>query len=138
MAETPQTLRRTPFRPSANALAVVKAQIHAGGRGKGTIRENSSQHGVQVVHSADEALQAASNLLGHTLVTLQTGPEGQMVRRVLVEEGAASCGNVRAAGTAAATQPAALMACREGGMDIEEVAPHPEKILKVFVTPLVG
>ena len=58
-------------------IAVVKAQIHAGGRGKGTIREVPEQHGVQLVRSADEARQVAENILGNTLVTIQTGEEGQ-------------------------------------------------------------
>ncbi len=66
---------------------MVKAQIHAGGRGKGTIKDNPQQHGVQLVKSADEAAKVAGNLLGKPLVTIQTGPAGQIVRQVLVEEG---------------------------------------------------
>jgi succinyl-CoA synthetase beta subunit len=68
-------------------LAVVKAQIHAGGRGKGTIKTNPSQRGVQLVKSAEEAATVAKNLLGNKLVTIQTGPEGQTVRQVFVEAG---------------------------------------------------
>ncbi len=68
-------------------MAVVKAQIHAGGRGKGTIKEVPAQHGVQLVRSREEAETAAANILGQTLVTIQTGPEGKTVRQVLVEEG---------------------------------------------------
>ena len=75
------------FKQLGGPLAVVKAQIHAGGRGKGTITDNPKQHGVQLVRSAGEAASAAGALLDHKLVTIQTGPEGQTVRRVLVEAG---------------------------------------------------
>jgi succinyl-CoA synthetase beta subunit len=111
---------------------VVKAQIHAGGRGKGG--------GVKVAKSLDEVKSYASAILGMQLVTHQTGPEGQKVRRLLIEEGA----DIKkeyyvAALTDRATQRVAMMASSEGGMDIEEVAHKtPEKIIKVFVDPLVG
>ena len=111
---------------------VVKAQIHAGGRGKGG--------GVKVAKSLDEVKQYASQILGMQLVTHQTGPEGQKVRRLLVEDGA----DIKkeyylAALTDRATQKVAVMASSEGGMDIEEVAHStPEKILKEFVDPLIG
>ena len=111
---------------------VVKAQIHAGGRGKGG--------GVKVAKSLDEVRSYASQILGMQLVTHQTGPEGQRVRRLLVEEGA----DIRkeyyiAALTDRATQKVAMMASSEGGMDIEEVAHStPEKILKVFIDPAAG
>jgi succinyl-CoA synthetase beta subunit len=111
---------------------VVKAQIHAGGRGKGG--------GVKVAKSLDEVRDFANQIMGMQLVTHQTGPEGQKVRRLLIEEGA----DIRkeyyvAALTDRATQKVALMASSEGGMDIEEVAHNtPEKIIKVFVDPLVG
>jgi succinyl-CoA synthetase beta subunit len=111
---------------------VVKAQIHAGGRGKGG--------GVKLARSIEEVRSLAGQILGMQLKTHQTGPEGQKVRRLLVEEGA----DIRkeyyvAALTDRATQKVALMASSEGGMDIEEVAHKtPEKILKVFVDPLVG
>ncbi|MDD2991065.1 MAG: ADP-forming succinate--CoA ligase subunit beta [Zoogloea sp.] len=111
---------------------VVKAQIHAGGRGKGG--------GVKVAKSLDEVRQYADQILGMQLVTHQTGPEGQKVRRLLIEEGA----DIKkeyyvAALTDRATQKVAMMASSEGGMDIEEVAHStPEKILKVFVDPAVG
>src|SRR5262245_23089829 len=75
------------FKKIGGPIAVVKAQIHAGGRGKGTIQDNPQQHGVQLVRSADEAGSVAGKLLGHKLVTIQTGPQGQTVRRVLVEAG---------------------------------------------------
>jgi succinyl-CoA synthetase beta subunit len=111
---------------------VVKAQIHAGGRGKGG--------GVKVAKSLDEVKQYASQILGMQLVTHQTGPEGQKVRRLLVEDGA----DIKkeyylAVLTDRATQKVAVMASSEGGMDIEEVAHStPEKILKEFVDPLIG
>ena len=69
------------------SLAVVKAQIHAGGRGKGTIKTRPEQHGVELVRSADDAAKAAEAMLGEPLVTIQTGPEGQRVGKVLVEAG---------------------------------------------------
>jgi succinyl-CoA synthetase beta subunit len=111
---------------------VVKAQIHAGGRGKGG--------GVKVAKSLDEVRARARQILGMQLVTHQTGPGGQKVRRLLVEEGAdirreLYVGMVVDRGT----QRVALMASSEGGMDIEEVAAKtPEKIHKVFVDPETG
>jgi succinyl-CoA synthetase beta subunit len=111
---------------------VVKAQIHAGGRGKGG--------GVKVAKSLDEVRQYASQILGMQLVTHQTGPEGQKVRNLLIEEGADIQHEYYVAAlTDRATQKVAIMASSEGGMDIEEVAHNtPEKIIKVFVDPLVG
>ena len=111
---------------------VVKAQIHAGGRGKGG--------GVKVAKSLDEVRRYAENILGMQLVTHQTDAAGQKVRRLLVEEGA----DIRkeyyvAALTDRGSQKVVMMASSEGGMEIEEVAhATPEKILKVFVDPLVG
>ncbi len=111
---------------------VVKAQIHAGGRGKGG--------GVKIARSVEEVRTLAGQILGMQLKTHQTGPEGQKVRRLLIEEGA----DIRkeyylAALTDRATQKVAIMASSEGGMDIEEVAHKtPEKIVKVFVDPLTG
>ena len=111
---------------------VVKAQIHAGGRGKGG--------GVKVAKSMDEVRAYAGQILGMQLVTHQTGPAGQKVRRLLVEEGA----DIKkeyyvAALTDRASQKVAMMASSEGGMDIEEVAHKtPEKIIKVFVDPAAG
>ena len=66
---------------------MVKAQIHAGGRGKGTIKDNPKQRGVQLVKTREEAATVAAHLLGKELVTIQTGPEGKTVQQVLVEEG---------------------------------------------------
>src|SRR5512143_1765196 len=111
---------------------VVKAQIHAGGRGKGG--------GVKLARSLDEVKKLAGEILGMQLKTHQTGPEGQKVRRLLIEEGADIKKEYYAAAlTDRATQKVAMMSSSEGGMDIEEVAHKtPEKILKVFVDPLVG
>ncbi|MBK9625800.1 MAG: ADP-forming succinate--CoA ligase subunit beta [Rhodocyclaceae bacterium] len=111
---------------------VVKAQIHAGGRGKGG--------GVKVAKSMDEVRSFAGQILGMQLVTHQTGPAGQKVRRLLIEEGA----DIKheyyvAALTDRASQKVAMMGSSEGGMDIEAVAHNtPEKIIKVFVDPAVG
>ena len=111
---------------------VVKAQIHAGGRGKGG--------GVKVAKSLEEVKTYATNILGMQLKTHQTGPEGQLVRRLLIEDGA-DIQKEYFVGllTDRATQSVVVMASSEGGMDIEEVAAHtPEKIIKVFVNPLHG
>jgi len=111
---------------------VVKAQIHAGGRGKGG--------GVKVAKSLDEVRKYADDILGMTLVTHQTGSEGRLVKRLLIEEGAdikkeLYVGMVVDRGS----QRVALMASSEGGMDIEHVAEHtPEKIHTVFIDPTKG
>jgi succinyl-CoA synthetase beta subunit len=111
---------------------VVKAQIHAGGRGKGG--------GVKLARSADEVKAAAGQILGMTLITHQTGPEGRLVRRVLVEQGL----NIQKELYLSlipdrATAKIVIMASEAGGMDIEEVAvKSPEKIIKVFINPLLG
>ncbi len=111
---------------------VVKAQIHAGGRGKGG--------GVKLAHSPAEAAALAAKILGMTLVTHQTGPEGRVVKKVLIEEGLPIARELylgmvmdRASG-----KPV-IMASTEGGVEIEEVAAkHPEKILKQYVEPSIG
>ncbi|HZM01009.1 MAG TPA: ADP-forming succinate--CoA ligase subunit beta [Planctomycetota bacterium] len=105
-------------------LAVVKAQIHAGGRGKAG--------GVKLVRSAAEAASAAAALLGQPLVTIQTGPKGQLVRRVLVEAGTEIAHEYYAAITVDRSRGVpVLMVSSEGGMDIEEVARRtPERILR--------
>ena len=118
-------LRLTP-------VVVVKAQIHAGGRGKGG--------GVRVVRSPEEAEKVARDMLGMTLVTHQTGPDGRVVGRVLIEEGLQMMRELylsvvldRSVG-----KPV-MMASAAGGMDIEEVAARtPEKIVKILVEPGVG
>jgi succinyl-CoA synthetase beta subunit len=114
------------------SVVVVKAQIHAGGRGKGG--------GVKLAKSADQAETIARDMIGMTLVTHQTGPEGRTVGRVLIEEGLQMTRELylsivldRSAG-----KPA-IMASAAGGMDIEEVAEKsPEKIVRVYIEPGVG
>lgn len=125
-------------------FAVVKSQIHAGGRGKGKI-VGTEQRGVQLAKSADDVQTIAKNLLGNTLVTIQTGAEGKVVNKILVAEDVYYPGD---------SEPKELyvsilldrgracnviMASTEGGMDIEEVAEHtPEKIIKEWIDPRVG
>jgi succinyl-CoA synthetase beta subunit len=125
-------------------FAVVKSQIHAGGRGKGKI-VGTEQRGVQLAKSADDAKTIATNLLGNVLVTIQTGDEGKVVNKILVAEDVYYPG---------ASEPKeyyvsilldrgracnVIMASTEGGMDIEEVAEHtPEKIIKEWIDPKVG
>jgi len=111
---------------------VVKAQIHAGGRGKGG--------GVKLARSVDEVKSLAQQMLGMTLVTHQTGPQGRVVRRLLIEEGADIRKELYAALVVdRGLQRVVLMASSEGGMDIEEVAAHhPEKIHKVAIDPVAG
>ena len=111
---------------------VVKAQIHAGGRGKGG--------GVKLARSIDEVKQLAGEILGMQLITHQTGPEGQKVRRLLIEEGAAIAKEYYvSAVTDRASQRVAMIVSSEGGMDIEEVARSaPEKILTEIVDPATG
>jgi len=111
---------------------VVKAQIHAGGRGKGG--------GVKVAKSLEEVRTYATSILGMQLKTHQTGPEGQLVRRLLIEDGA-DIKKEYYVGllTDRESQSVVIMASSEGGMDIEEVAAHtPEKIIKEFINPLHG
>ena len=111
---------------------VVKAQIHAGGRGKGG--------GVKVAKTIDDVKALSEQILGMQLVTHQTGPEGQKVRRLYIEDGAdIQQEYYLSAVTDRATQKVAFIASSEGGMDIEEVAHStPEKIITVMVDPLQG
>src|SRR5213596_171289 len=111
---------------------VVKAQIHAGGRGKGG--------GVKLARSLDDVTKLAGEILGMQLVTHQTSPEGQKVRRLLIEEGADIKKELYVSlVTDRVTQKVVLMASSEGGMDIEEVAAsHPEKIHSIAIDPKVG
>jgi succinyl-CoA synthetase beta subunit len=125
-------------------FAVVKSQIHAGGRGKGKI-VGTEHRGVQLAKSADDVKTIATNLIGNTLVTIQTGDEGKIVNKILIAEDVYYPG---------ASEPKELyvsilldrgracnviMASTEGGMDIEEVAEHtPEKIIKEWIDPRVG
>ncbi len=114
------------------SIWVVKAQIHAGGRGKGG--------GVKVAKSPDQVREYANQILGMQLVTHQTGAEGQKVRRLLIEEGAQIAKEYYVGMVVdRSKQRVALMASSEGGMDIEEVAAHtPEKIHKVWIDPVAG
>ena len=128
------------FEKLGGKLAVVKAQVHAGGRGKGTIKSNPKQHGVELVKSADDASRVAEGLLGNALVTIQTGAEGQTVRQVLVEQG---CDIARELYLGIVIDRAvdlpALMVSTEGGMDIEEVAAKtPELIFTEHFRPESG
>ena len=111
---------------------VVKAQIHAGGRGKGG--------GVKVAKSLEQVKEYADQIMGMQLVTHQTGPEGQKVRRLLIEEGADIKKELYVSlVTDRVTQKVVLMASSEGGMDIEEVAhSNPEKIHNVVIEPSIG
>ncbi|MGJ7490959.1 ADP-forming succinate--CoA ligase subunit beta [Variovorax sp. ZT4R33] len=111
---------------------VVKAQIHAGGRGKGG--------GVKVAKTIEDVKRIAGEILGMQLITHQTGPEGQKVRRLYIEDGAdINKEYYISAVTDRATQKVAFIASSEGGMDIEEVAhSSPEKIITVFADPQLG
>jgi succinyl-CoA synthetase beta subunit len=138
VAHTAADARRA-FDNLAASRAVVKAQIHAGGRGKGAIA-GTQQRGVQLVGSNEEAAAVAGRLLGQKLVTIQTGPEGQTVRQVLIEE---ACDIARELYLGivldrAAARPV-LMVSSEGGVEIEKVAAEtPEKIHKAHFEPHVG
>jgi len=117
---------------AASGNVVVKAQIHAGGRGKGG--------GVKVGKSVEDAIAHANNILGMTLITHQTGPEGRLVQRLLIEE-TLPIGKELYLGIVLdrGVGKNVLMASSEGGMDIEHVAAHtPEKILKEHIEPGVG
>ncbi|MBT6459016.1 MAG: ADP-forming succinate--CoA ligase subunit beta [Planctomycetaceae bacterium] len=129
IARTPEEASLA-FQSLGTSVCAVKAQIHAGGRGKGSVK-GSQQRGVELAKSADEAARIAHGLLDKTLVTIQTGPEGQVVRQVFIESGCdikqeLYCAILvdRAAGSPV------LIASTAGGMDIEEVAAKtPELIL---------
>jgi succinyl-CoA synthetase beta subunit len=114
------------------ALWVVKAQIHAGGRGKAG--------GVKIAKSRDDVRKYAGELLGKTLVTKQTGPAGRVIRRLYIEEGIAIARELYLGLLIdRATSRITVIASTEGGMDIEEVAEkHPEKIVKVAIDPATG
>jgi succinyl-CoA synthetase beta subunit len=124
---------------AGHQLAVIKSQIHAGGRGKGTFK-HGFQGGVKLAKSVADAVNFAENMLGQTLVTKQTGPDGRVVSTILV----AAAEDIKKEFylavllDRAASKPL-IMASTEGGMDIEEVAEkHPEKIVKEHVDPLMG
>ena len=139
VATTPEGAAKA-FNELGSPVAVVKAQIHAGGRGKGTTKENPAQHGVQLVKSAAEAQAVAEALLGKTLVTIQTGEEGKVVNQVLIEQG---CDIARELYLGIvldrATKMPVLMCSTEGGVEIETVAEEtPELIFKVHFDPHFG
>lgn len=131
LASTPEEAEKAA-KSLGTPVVVVKAQVHAGGRGKAG--------GVKVVKSPAEAKQAASDILGMTLHTPQTPPEGKLVRKVYVEAGSAIADELYLAVLFdRAVEQYAIVASTEGGMEIEEVAAKtPEKILTVHVDPNVG
>jgi succinyl-CoA synthetase beta subunit len=127
---------------SGTKFAVVKAQIHAGGRGKGTMIEVPEQHGVKVIKSAEEVETVAKNILGNTLVTIQTGAAGKVVHKILIAQDMYYDGPSERKEfylsilLDRAKKQNVIMYSTEGGMDIEEVAHHtPEKIYKEWVAP---
>jgi succinyl-CoA synthetase beta subunit len=121
---------------------VVKAQIHAGGRGKGSFKEPEAgdKGGVRVTKDPEEAVRFVREMLGNTLVTKQTGPSGKQVGRIYVEDGAAIASEFYLALLVdRETSRVSFIASTEGGMDIEEVAAEtPEKILTMSVDPATG
>jgi succinyl-CoA synthetase beta subunit len=123
---------------------VVKAQIHAGGRGKGTVKETGSR-GVVLAKSIDEVFEKAKGILGGTLVTIQTGEAGKKVNKVLIAEDVYYPGATEPKEyymsilLDRSTSKPVIMASTEGGMNIEEVAAtHPEKIVKEWIEPSIG
>ena len=124
---------------SGSPRVVVKSQIHAGGRGKGTFK-NGFQGGVKIAASVDEAVSFAKNMLGNVLVTKQTGPDGRKVNTLLL----AAAAKIKREFYLAvlldrANSRPLVMASTEGGMDIEEVAAKtPEKIFKEWIDPAAG
>ncbi len=138
VASTPEEAEKAAAAIGGSNL-VVKAQIHAGGRGKGTFT-NGFQGGVKLVHTPTEARDIASKMLGHALVTKQTGPEGRVVNKVFIAEAVDISRELYIAILVdRATSAPMIIASTEGGMDIETVAEHtPEKIFHVSVDPLLG
>lgn len=127
---------------TGSKFAVVKAQIHAGGRGKGTMKEAPEQHGVEVVKSADQVETVAKNILGNTLVTIQTGEAGKLVSKLLIAQDMYYDGPSEREEfylsilMDRAKKQNVIMYSTEGGMDIEDVAHNtPEKIFKEWITP---
>ncbi|MBZ0244580.1 MAG: ADP-forming succinate--CoA ligase subunit beta, partial [Cyclobacteriaceae bacterium] len=123
---------------------VVKSQIHAGGRGKGKVKETGS-HGVVLAKSIDEVMEKSKAILGGTLVTHQTGPEGKVVNKVLIAEDVYYPGESEPKEyymsilLDRATSRPVIMASTEGGMNIEDVAAEtPEKIIKEWIDPMMG
>lgn len=130
--------------PTGKEWYVVKAQIHAGGRGKGTVTETGSR-GVVLAKSLGEVEEKARNILGGTLVTIQTGPEGKLVKRLLIAQDIYYPGEVEpkefylSITLDRSRNRTVIVASAEGGMNIEEVAEHhPEKIIKEWIDPTTG
>jgi succinyl-CoA synthetase beta subunit len=140
VAYTPQEAEKVA-RGLPGPVYVVKSQIHAGGRGAGRFKDDpKGKGGVRVVKSPQDVAANAAAMLGHVLVTKQTGPKGREVKRVYIEEGCEIkrelyLGMLVDRNTSRVT----VMASTEGGMEIEEVAAsHPEKILRVAIDPATG
>ena len=147
VAVLPGGIATTPEQAVAAAAAlpgpvyVVKSQIHAGGRGAGHfLNDPAGRGGVRLARSAEEVREAAAAMLGHTLVTKQTGSAGRVVQRVYVEAGCAIARELYLSLLVdRATARITLIASTEGGMEIEEVAAHhPGKILKLPIDPATG
>ena len=140
VAYTPKEAE-TVARSLAGPAYVVKAQIHAGGRGAGRFKDDpQGKGGVRIVKAVEDVAKSATAMLGHVLVTKQTGPKGREVKRIYVEEG---CDIKRELYLGMLidrkTGRVTAMASSEGGMEIEEVAAkHPEKILRLAIDPLTG
>ena len=139
VAKTPEEAKAA-FEKLGGPIAVVKAQLHAGGRGKGTVIEVPTQRGVQLVKSGDEASKVAKNLLHNRLVTVQTGPAGSIVNQVFVEQGCKIARELYLAVVVdRGSQMPLLMVSSEGGVEIEKVAAEtPDKILKESFDPAYG
>src|SRR5882762_9313476 len=141
VCDSAEAARKTAadFFSKGASLIVVKSQIHAGGRGKGSFK-SGFQGGVKLCKSADEVFEKAKAMLGNILVTKQTGPEGRLVSKVLVSIAPEIRKELYLAVLLdrAISRPI-VMASTEGGMDIEEVAAKtPEKIIKETIDPAVG
>lgn len=147
VAESPEEAQQVAKKLNAEtgtSWYVIKAQIHAGGRGKGKVQQTGS-NGVVLAKSLDEVPEKAKNILGGTLVTHQTGPEGKKVNKVLIAQDVYYPGDNEPKEyylgilLDRATGSNVIMASTEGGVDIEEVAEHsPEKIVKEWIDPAIG
>ena len=138
VASTPEEAERVARSLATNNL-VVKAQIHAGGRGKGSFT-NGFQGGVHLCKTASQARDIAGKMLGETLVTHQTGPDGRVVRKVLISQSVEIARELYFAILIdRAISAPVIVASTEGGVDIEAVAEHsPEKIMRMPIDPLLG
>jgi len=147
VADTPEAALEAAKKLNAEtgtSWYVLKAQIHAGGRGKGKVTETGS-NGVVLAKSLDDVIEKAKNILGGTLVTIQTGPEGKKVNKILVAQDVYYPGNSEPKEYYLSilldrgTGSNVIMASTEGGVDIEHVAEHtPEKIIKEWIDPRIG